>query len=308
MTLAGAVRLARGTSAVGCLDHRCVARAHLAADGLRARSDERRRSRGPDRGSGKNGAELTGLTILALPGGVIPHVREVSVVYHGSWDTRRDLPIIMFVIVGGDHPIIVDTGAPEPTLVNRHYDPTFRRSPDHEPHRVLEDAGINPADVRQVVLTHLHWSHCGNVQLFPNARFYVQDDELRYAISPISLHRSAYGRSSDVNPSWLPVLDRVETIRGAVQIAPGVSTVPLPGHTPGSQGALVETASGRFLIAGDCLNSYDNWKGNATLDHIPSSSFTNLIDYTESFERIDSLKCDVIPSHDQRVLDQAVFG
>jgi glyoxylase-like metal-dependent hydrolase (beta-lactamase superfamily II) len=212
------------------------------------------------------------------------------------------------VITGGDSPIVVDTGAPEIDLVHAHLDPTFRRATEHEPRRVLGEAGIDPADVRHVVLTHLHWSHCGNLELFENARFYVQDDELRYAISPIALHRAAYARSGDITPPWLAVLDRVDTIRGAADIAPGVSTVPLPGHTPGSQGVLVETDAGRFLIAGDCLNSYDNWAGGAGHDHIPSSSFTNLIDYAESFARIDSLGCAVIPSHDQRVLDQAVFG
>jgi N-acyl homoserine lactone hydrolase len=38
-----------------------------------------------------------------------------------------------------------------------------------------------------VIFTHLHWDHCSNVNLFPNARFTVQDKELRYAVSPIPL-------------------------------------------------------------------------------------------------------------------------
>jgi N-acyl homoserine lactone hydrolase len=71
---------------------------------------------------------------------------------------------------------------------------------------------------------------------------------------------------------------------------------------------LVETDAGRYLIAGDCLDSYDNWNGDASTPHIPSGSFSNLIEYTESFRRIESLACEPIPSHDQRVLDRRIFG
>jgi glyoxylase-like metal-dependent hydrolase (beta-lactamase superfamily II) len=86
--------------------------------------------------------------------------------------------------------------------------------------------------------------------------------------------------------------------------------VPLPGHTPGSQGILVETDAGRYLIAGDCLDSYDNWywKGDEDIPHIPSAAITDVIAFDESFRRIESLGCEPIPSHDDRVLETRVFG
>ena len=168
--------------------------------------------------------------------------------------------MIMFVIIGGDHPIMVDTGTPDAGFVREHFRySTFERGDDEEPRKVLNGAGIDPADVRQVVFTHLHWDHCSNLELFPNARFTVQDRELRYAVKPIPLHNRAYQHLPGTQPPWLPVLRRVSPVIGTVEIAPGISTVPLPGHTPGSQGVLVETDKGRYLIAGDCLDSYDNW-------------------------------------------------
>jgi N-acyl homoserine lactone hydrolase len=250
-----------------------------------------------------------GLQILALPQGQVPEAHEPAVTYQRGWGKHRRLPMIMFVITGGEYPIVVDSGTPQQDFVRDYFKYTsFEKSAAEAPLTVLEQAGIEPAAVRQVAFTHLHWDHCSNLDLFPNATFTVQDTELRYAVKPIPLHNRAYQHLPGTQPPWTSVLSRVSAVHGAVEIAPGVSTVPLPGHTPGSQGVLVETEKGRYLLAGDCLDSYDNWAGDAGADHIPSGSFSNLIEYTESFRRIESLDCEPIPSHDQRVLDTAVFG
>ena len=251
-----------------------------------------------------------GLQILALPSGRVPSVRDASVTYQRNWDKQRPLPMIMFVITGGDRPIMVDTGTPDAAFVREYFGYTFERPESEEPLRQLNAAGIDPADVRNVVFTHLHWDHCSNVDLFPNARFTVQDEELKYAVSPIPLHRRAYQHLPGTAPPWLPVLDRLNVISGTVEIVPGVSTVPLPGHTPGSQGVLVQTDEGPYLIAGDCLDSYDNWhwNGDDGVPHVPSWSFTDVLQCDESFRRIESIGCEPIPSHDMKVLQTRVFG
>lgn len=249
-----------------------------------------------------------GLRILALPSGLVPSAKDPSVTYQRGWGRTRPLPMIMFAVVGGERPIMVDTGTPEADFVREHFGYTFERPAEEEPSKVLAAAGVDPAEVHDVVFTHLHWDHCSNVELFPNARFHVQREELKYAIKPIDLHRRAYQHLPKTSPPWLPALDRIVTVEGSVEIAPGVTTVPLPGHTPGSQGVLVETDDGRFLIAGDCLDSYDNWAGDGDVPHVPSWSFTDVLQMDESFRRIESLDCAVVPSHDPRVLETAVFG
>ena len=252
-----------------------------------------------------------GLRILALPSGLVPKANEPAVTYQRGWGKHRRLPMIMFVIVGGEHPIMVDTGTPPATFVREYIGyGTFERPEGEDPLTVLHGAGVDPADVRQVAFTHLHWDHCSNLDLFPNATFIVQDKELRYAVKPIPLHNRAYQHLPGTQPPWLPVLRRITTVDGAAEIAPGVSTVPLPGHTPGSQGILVETDAGRYLIAGDCLDSYDNWywKGEEDIPHIPSAAITDVIAFDQSFRRIESLGCEPIPSHDDRVLERGTFG
>jgi glyoxylase-like metal-dependent hydrolase (beta-lactamase superfamily II) len=252
---------------------------------------------------------MVGLQILALPSGLVPQAHQAAITYQRGWGKYQRLPMIMFVIIGGEHPIMVDTGTPDAAFVREHFQyGTFERPDGEDPRTVLANAGVDPADVRHVVFTHLHWDHCSNVELFPNATFTVQDRELRYAVKPIPLHYRAYQHLPGTQPPWLSVLNRVNPVQGTVEIAPGVSTVHLPGHTPGSQGVLVETGAGRYLIAGDNLDSYDNWTGDASTPHIPSGAFSNLIEYTETFGKIEALECEPIPSHDQRVLDTGIFG
>jgi glyoxylase-like metal-dependent hydrolase (beta-lactamase superfamily II) len=249
-----------------------------------------------------------GLKIVAMPAGYIRNAHGPASTYLRNWDRIYDAPMIMFAVVGGEHPVLVDTGTPAPEVVHQHHSYNFTRSEDEAPLVQLERAGIDPEDVRTVVFTHLHWDHCGNSELFPNARFVVQARELAYAMDPLPPNRAAYERTATANPPWLGVLGRIQTVDGAVEVEPGISTVPLPGHTPGSQGVLVETDAGRFLIAGDCIGLYENWTGDGTLAHIPSGSFTNLHEYMDSFARIEQLGCEVIPSHDPKVLETGVFG
>jgi len=205
-----------------------------------------------------------GLQILALPSGLVPQAHQAAITYQRGWGKYQRLPMIMFVIIGGDYPIMVDTGTPDAAFVRENFRyGTFERPDGEDPLTVLK---------------------------------------------PVPLHYRAYQRLPGTQPPWLAVLSRVNPVQDTARIAPGVSAVYLPGRTPGSQGVLVETDAGRYLIAGDNLDSYDNWTGDASTPHIPSGAFSNLIEYTETFSKIESLDCEPIPSHDQWVLDTEVFG
>lgn len=249
-----------------------------------------------------------GLQIKPLPAGVIRNFPQSAVTYLRGHGQVEDVPQIIFAVTGGEHTILVDTGTPPPEFVRDYHGYDFERTADQEPRKVLTDAGIDPSAVGTVIYTHLHWDHCGNAELFSNARFLIQADELNYAMDPLPTSRIAYERAGKCLPPWLPVLPQIEPVHGEVEVAPGVTIVPLPGHTPGSQGVLVETDSDLFLLAGDCVDTYRNWNGDGTVAHIPSGSFTNLHDYFDSFTYIERLHCKVVPSHDPEVLEQGIFG
>lgn len=248
------------------------------------------------------------LTVHPLHVGTLLGFPAPAITYHRGWGERHDVPMIMFVILGGEHPVVVDTGTGTPEFTRKHHGYELERPPEQEPLAALKQLGVASEDVGTVIHTHLHWDHCSNDELFPEAEIMVQKAELAYAVDPLEPNLKAFQRGPGVQPPWTPVLDRIRTIDGKAQLLPGISVVPLPGHTPGSQGVLVDGASGQMLLAGDCVDSYANWRGDDKLSHIPSGSFTDLAAYMDSFHRIEQMGCEVIPSHDMEVLDKGVFG
>lgn len=122
----------------------------------------------------------------------------------------------------------------------------------------LAAAGINRADVRLVVLTHLHEDHFGwsvtpdGVPNFPNARYVVQQTE----ITALEQANDEVVLSYVVEP--LRGTGQLDSVDGSVCLARGrggstVSTMPTPGHTPGHQSVVVHGAARQVIITGDVL-------------------------------------------------------
>lgn len=112
----------------------------------------------------------------------------------------------------------------------------------------LAARGLTPADIDTVVLTHAHWDHCLNVDIFPNARIMLSAAEHEYARRPHELDWAT--------PVWTGlVLDRhpIDEVKDGDEIASGVRIMSVPGHSPGSIAVLVQTPEGLAGIVGDAL-------------------------------------------------------
>jgi glyoxylase-like metal-dependent hydrolase (beta-lactamase superfamily II) len=175
------------------------------------------------------------------------------------------LPIYAFAIEHPDGVIVVDTGedarASHPGYFAG-WHPGLRAfreqvEPEQEIGPQLERLGIRPADVRWVVLTHLHTDHAGGLHPFPENEILVTRAELEYA-SGLSGRLRGYVANKHW-PAWFrPTLLELEPepygpFSQSLRLteAGDVTLVPPPGHTPGQMGVLVDNSDHTVFLAGD---------------------------------------------------------
>jgi N-acyl homoserine lactone hydrolase len=186
-----------------------------------------------------------------------------------SW--TEPLPIYAFAIEHPEGVIVVDTGenagASDPGYFPR-WHPVFRMavresvSPEEEIGPQLASLGIAPGDVRRVVLTHLHTDHAGGLHHFQDAQILVARAEIEYATG---WRGQVRGYPNSRWPSWFDptALDLDQVPHGPfpqsrrLTRAGDVTLVPLPGHSPGHMGVLVEDGNHTVLLAGDSSYTQD---------------------------------------------------
>lgn len=118
----------------------------------------------------------------------------------------------------------------------------------------LAELGLAPADISHVILSHLHYDHCGELRRFAHATISVQRREYAHAFG--SSPGAGYFRDEydDAGLRW-------DLRDGDWQAVPGLDLLETPGHTPGHQSAVVSLASGRRYVlpfdAGDLQENFD---------------------------------------------------
>jgi len=232
---------------------------------------------------------------------------EKSVLAYGrGFGQKLPAPCFGWLLQSGDDAVLVDTGPSDPAHAVPGHSP-IRRDPEQAPDVALRSAGVEPEKLKLVILSHLHWDHCYNLECFPEARFVVQAEELKAAVDPIATQRGTYEVGiPGVTPPWLPFFNRMQVVRGDVEIAPGLTLVLLPGHTPGLQGTLVDTTGGRYLIPSDGVPLEDNL-GIDGGDLIPPGIHIDVAACFRSLERMRSIADVILPSHDVSVLKQPLY-
>ncbi|MEV6410027.1 MBL fold metallo-hydrolase [Kribbella sp. NPDC051718] len=149
----------------------------------------------------------------------------------------------------------------------------------------LSERGLSPADIDAVVLSHGHWDHLQNADLF--GRVLLHPAELRYLRNPAPEDLGT--------PRWAAgVLDGLEIgeVVEADEVLPGVAVIELPGHTPGSIGLVVEQDSA--VLTGDAVPS-----AGVLVSRQPLGRSSDPARAEESIGRVVSLAGMVYPGHDR---------
>lgn len=164
----------------------------------------------------------------------------------------------------------------------------------------LARRGIQPADIRHVILSHLHFDHVLNLPLFQNAEIMLCDAEIRYAEEV-----GAGLRQDDAIPDFWPALlegRRIHTVKDGLMIANGLEIVRLPGHTPGCV-SLFYSGPPSVAVCGDVAkNAWEAVTGAPTsqsIDHDLSCKSINVVKQRGEV---------IIPGHDRpfRLTDEGL--
>jgi glyoxylase-like metal-dependent hydrolase (beta-lactamase superfamily II) len=228
----------------------------------------------------------------------LTHLTDVGV--------KIDTGVLFYVIKGAEKNILIDTGIPDLESIARRHPHRFTRYQDFE--AGLKKVGLRPDEIDLVICTHLHWDHCSNNDRCSNARILVQRDEMRYAIAPLQIHAVSYeSQAAGMSPPWLRALERTEAVDGDMEVCSGVQVVKIPSHAPGLQGVNVKTSKGNYFVASDFCPLFENWEGNSSLRHIASPIHLSLVDYYDSFAKVEKLADFVLPGHDLKVLEKECY-
>ena len=196
-------------------------------------------------------------------------------------DTR--IEVYAYLVITPTDILLIDTGVGEG---NEHIERTF------EPRRTplaaeLARFGLQTADVSLLVNSHLHFDHCGNNRLFPDAEIFVHANELSIASTP----RYTVTGWFDYEGA------RITPVSEDTEISPGVTLIQSPGHTPGHQSILVETAGGRTLIAAQAAYTADEYRRGGDPTEQAHEGLNE--QYVQSISRLKSLDAQrVYFSHD----------
>lgn len=179
---------------------------------------------------------------------------RVSALPMGEFTFRDDDPwpgqtgvVVAYAVRHPGGTFLFDTGI---GLGNEEFDSYYmvRARPLPE---VLAEAGIDQAEITAIANCHLHADHSGQNLRFPGIPIYVQPREWA----------AAHGPDYTI-VEWVDFPGaRIEQVAGDHEPVPGIRIFATPGHSPGHQSLVVESAGGPLLLAGQAVYSRGEWVG-----------------------------------------------
>jgi glyoxylase-like metal-dependent hydrolase (beta-lactamase superfamily II) len=245
---------------------------------------------------------LPDYTIEAIRFGTIPAFPVSGLVVGAPPDERMDVALVVWLIRGGGRTVLFDSGFHRQPWLER-----FKVTEFVRPDEAVRLAGVEPAAVTDVVISHAHWDHLGGIDLFSNASVWIQKAEFEYYTGAAWQEG---GRKGGID-----VEDLVELVRrnaaGKLRLVDGDDREILPGirvftgarHTYASQ--YLRVAGERpFVLASDNCYLYRNLDTRAPVaTFTPEDRPANLA----AFERMIALagaKERVVPGHDPLLFER----
>jgi glyoxylase-like metal-dependent hydrolase (beta-lactamase superfamily II) len=265
---------------------------------------------------------MSDYSIWVLEYAYVPKYHMSGIIYGAHNEGYRKLPYGYVVIKGKDRVAMVDVG-----FNNKDLGATFASMYGvenwHSPREVLAQCGVTPEQVTDIFVTHAHFDHIGGTGEFPNAKFYIQEQELSKWIWAMSLGRKFSFLTGAIDPADIMRMvnaakeGRLVVVDGDREdVLPGIDVhAALDSHTWGCMYVRVRNdgkpdSADSFVFAGDlayCMENLRGRDGNEGM-YIPVGlavgSQMNLLTATDRMlGMVGNDVKRVIPVHEERLKD-----
>ena len=203
-------------------------------------------------GAGSSPSPRASYSIEAIRYGTIRDFRVAGLVMGAPREERMDIAMAFWLVRGNGRVILFDTGFHRA----RWFDAGFDVADFLRPDSALLEAGVDPADVTDVIVSHAHWDHMGGIDLFPDATIHIQREEYAYYTGPAWRQGGRHGGidEEDIVSLLRRNLDgKVVPVDGDdAEVLPGIRAYTGARHTYASQYILVEGAEPFVLASDNC--------------------------------------------------------
>src|SRR5437588_1433391 len=237
--------------------------------------------------------------VYALSYGIYPNF-PVSGLIVGADKTRKiDLQMMVWLVKGpGGKNILVDAGCYHENVVKGKGIQNLIKASE-----AIAKLGLSPKDITDVIITHMHWDHADGMDLFPNAKIWIQKDEYIYYTGAAW---QAGGKSGGIEPDDVLTLVKLNTAHKVSlvdgddrEIIDGIKVYTGGRHTFASQYVSVRTASGTVVIASDNMYLYENLQ-----KHVPIAQTFDADSNLKAQDRMKQIASRpelIVPGHDPEV-------
>lgn len=236
--------------------------------------------------------------VIAVKYATVDRERRTNFLHPVDGDPHAPMALDFFVwlVIGTDTLMLVDTGFSEISALVR------GRKYLTPPVEALKQLGYAADEIKDVVITHLHYDHAGNIGEFPSATIWVQDREVRFATGDCMCDpkQNHFFSTDDISNLVKRLYQgNVKLIDGMHILRDGIELHRVGGHTDGLQVVRVRTAKGWVVLASDSAHYYEN-----LLKENPFPAIYSLDDMLRGYAQIRRLADSedlIIPGHDPQV-------
>jgi glyoxylase-like metal-dependent hydrolase (beta-lactamase superfamily II) len=223
--------------------------------------------------------------------------RAENYIFGDPHDEMTSIAYFVWVIKGPHGTFVVDTGFDEAAAKER------GRKISHPVGEGLRAIGVDPDKVENVIATHMHWDHAGNYDLFPKARYHIQDGEMAYATGRCMCHqmlRIPFSESDVLAMVKKVFAYRCEFHDGDSELAPGITLHKIGGHSKGLMSVRVKTRRGYVMVTSDAIHLYSHIDEGRVFPITYSVGDT--LEGYRKIQKLASSRNHIVPGHDPDVL------